>query len=515
MALTDYLGRLFRKAELAREHAGPAAGARAVTPDAQWAGLTPQRLAALLRQAAHGDTRAYYALAEELEERDSHYCAVLNVRKRAVVGLDISVAPADDTPAAAEHAALIERFIARDDLIEELFDLQDAVGKGVALLEIDWAVGDAPLLPRRLIWRDPRHFAWDPQTLSRPLIRGEGGNTSELPAWKFVFHRQQAKSGVPGRDGLARQCAFLSLFKSLTVKGWVAFCETYGQPYRIGKYGPSASETDRRTLLDAVLSIAADAGAIIPESMQIEFVQTDVSGSAGAFEALARYANQEISKLVLGQTTTTEAISGGHAVSQEHRLVQDDIERADARALAATLTRDLIVPIIALNFGPQDAYPTLRIGRPEALGVPELVDAVAKLVPFGFQVPQAYLRGRLYLPEPADGEAVLQGAPPDPATDEDTAARTETAAETLALAKEQAGRDPVDDLIGRLWADGSLEESFAPVIAPIEAAVAAAGSLEALRAQLAERLADMDPERFAELLARANFAARVAGETEE
>lgn len=512
MALKDFLGRLVRRQDLAKEVAAPAlTGPRSIRPDSVWSGMTPEILAAVLRAAEAGDTRRYYALAEQLLERDSHAAAVINTRIRQVVQLDITVEPADDSAVAAKHAALIEQFLAREELIEELFDLQDAIAKGVSILEIDWDVGATPLLPKRLIWRDPRGFMWDKETLSRLQLRDEAGQGQELPAWKFVIHRHQAKSGIAARDGLARQCAFLSLFKSLTIKGWVSFCETYGQPYRIGKYGTGAMPEDRETLLDAVLSIAADAGAIIPESMQIEFVETNVSGSAQAFEALARYANQEISKLVLGQTTTTEAISGGHAVSREHNEVREDIERADARALAATLKRDLIIPIIALNFGEQQAYPSLRIGRPEALDIQALVDAVAKLVPLGFGVPEDYLRRRLYVPEPEVGKPVLQPAPAPmlPSADAKAAALGSHDARAAQAA------DPVDTLIERLWTAGALAEAFAPVIGPIEAAIAEAGSLEALRERLAGLIDTMDPDRFAELLARADFFGRLAGETEK
>ena len=46
--------------------------------------------------------------------------------------------------------------------------------------------------------------------------------------------------------------------------------------------------------------------------------------------------------------------------------MQEDIERADAKArLAAILNRDLIRPWIDLEFGPQKAYPRLRIARPD------------------------------------------------------------------------------------------------------------------------------------------------------
>jgi phage gp29-like protein len=86
--------------------------------------------------------------------------------------------------------------------------------------------------------------------------------------------------------------------------------------------------------------------------MLIEFVESkQVGASADLYEKRVDHLDQQVSKAVLGQTATTDAIAGGHAVGQEHRQVQEDIERADAGALAAILNRDLIRPWMLLEFG--------------------------------------------------------------------------------------------------------------------------------------------------------------------
>ncbi|WP_375588099.1 DUF935 family protein [Hoeflea alexandrii] len=60
-------------------------------------GLTPQRLASILRAAAEGEPEAYFELAEDIEERDLHYAAVMATRKRSVAQLPITVAAAPQT----------------------------------------------------------------------------------------------------------------------------------------------------------------------------------------------------------------------------------------------------------------------------------------------------------------------------------------------------------------------------------------------------------------------------------
>ena len=110
------------------------------------------------------------------------------------------------------------------------------------------------------------------------------------------------------------------MFKAFTQRDWSIFAQTYGQPLRLGKWAPGASEADKDTLFRAVANIAGDCAAIIPESMSIEFVETgSVGSSVDLYERRADWLDRQISKAVLGQTTTTDAVSGGHAVAQEHR----------------------------------------------------------------------------------------------------------------------------------------------------------------------------------------------------
>ena len=58
-------------------------------------GLTPQRLAALLKNTLTSTLVPYLELAEEMEEKYPHYLAVLNTRKRAVTQLSLEVMPAE------------------------------------------------------------------------------------------------------------------------------------------------------------------------------------------------------------------------------------------------------------------------------------------------------------------------------------------------------------------------------------------------------------------------------------
>jgi phage gp29-like protein len=245
----------------------------------------------------------------------------------------------------------------------------------------------------------------------------DGNGVDEpLPPFKFIYAQIKAKSGLPLRSGLVRQVAWAWMFKAFTQRDWAIFTQTYGQPVRVGKYHEGASREDKATLMRAVANIAGDCAAIIPASMTMEFIEAkNVSAGSDLYERRANWLDQQVSKAVLGQTATTDAIAGGHAVGQEHRQVQEDIEAADCKALQAILNRDLIRPWMDLNFGPSKRYPRIIIARPQREDLKQLTDSLAQLVPLGLKVQQSEVRDKLGLAEPAPGSDTLQAQPAQPA----------------------------------------------------------------------------------------------------
>ena len=425
--LYDSFGVPIRREVLTAEIAGPTiTGVRSPISGYPGDGLNPRRLANLLREADAGDPLRYFELAEQIEERDLHYTGVLATRKRSVSQLEIRVDAAEDTPEAKARAELITEWLKRDELQGEIFDILDAIGKGISFTEIIWDTSEGQWMPLRLERRDQRWFGFDRVDGVTPLLRVDtnsavapiepgrnGAGYATLPPFKFITAVFRAKSGSPVRSGLARLATWSWMFKAYTLRDWAIFTQTFGQPVRVGKYPAGSSEADKNTLFRAVSNIAADCAAIIPESMEIEFVEAaNVGAGTALYKERADWFDQQVSKAVLGQTATTDAIAGGHAVGKEHRAVQEDIERADAKALSAILNRDLIQPWEQLNFGPQREYSRLHIGRAEDRDVQLTVSSASTLVPMGLKVPANYFNDLLGIPLPEDGAEVLTPAPP-------------------------------------------------------------------------------------------------------
>lgn len=515
-SLKDFLGRVVKMMSLTEPHATPqAGGVRQVISGHPADGLTPQRLAAILRSAAEGEPEAYFELAEDIEERDLHYAAVMATRKRSVAQLPITVKAASDSAEHKKHAEFVQSWVDEEVLRANLFDLLDAIGKGLSVMEIDWQVKNGLVMPRDLIWRTQRWFTFDRADGETVLLR-EGVTGAPLPGHKFIVHRHKSKSGLTIRSGIARVALWAWMFKSFTTKDWAIFCQNYGQPIRIGKYGRGATEEEKDVLWRAVSGIAGDCAAIMPREMLIELHEVgSKSSSTDMYERRADWLDRQVSKLVLGQTTTTDAVSGGHAVSQEHRLVQEDIERDDAGMVTATLNRQLVPNLVAFNFGPQDRYPHLRVGRPDEVPLNEFSEAFDRLAKHGLTAEESYLRDRLGIPTPKEGAVLVGGRQPmlQPAAEVPSKAEQAGSGSILdRLFKSSHARseaaDPVDVLMTRLDLDaaGAMEG----MIGEVRNALMEATDLR----DAAERLASLElsPDALTEAMARGMALAHLAGQ---
>ncbi len=511
--LIDQYGQPLQKAQLLEEQATPSlTGVRSILSDHVTYGIDPYKLARLMRQADQGNMADYLAMAEEIEEKDPHYLSVISTRKRAVSQLEIIVDAASEDKADQENADLIRAWLDRDTLQAEIFNILDAIGKGFSATEIIWDTKADLWSPQELTWRDPRWFVFDKNDGTTLMLR-DNVEPQALNPYKFIVHKHQAKSGLPVKGGVVRSCAWMWLFKNFSVKDWVVFGETYGQPIRIGKYGAGASKEDRDILMRAVANIGSDAAAIIPQSMMIEFIESaGKTGSVDLFERMAKFMDQQMSKAVLGQTTTTDAISGGHAVSKEHNDVRGDIEASDAKQLAATLNKQLVIPMITLNKGIQKGYPRLRIGRPDVEDTKTLADTANIAVRFGMKISESQLRSRLRLPEPADKDDVLK-----PIDENQNAQNTQNAhAQGKITASRQASQhnhqgDQIDDLAEEMASE--YEEITKPILNRLEKAIEQAKDFEDLKQKLLDLATDIgtDTDKILEQLEHASFNARLAG----
>ncbi len=510
---------------LSQEVATPTTiGVRAVHHERVASGLTPERLAYVLHQAEIGSARDYLTLAEEMEERYLHYASQVQTRRLAIEGVAPSVKAPKGVP--AKIVDFVHELVADPNFQDATGLITDGIAKGYAVIEPIWEYERGALRPVKYIWRDQRFFQFDLLTQTELRLAVDGSMDGEpLKKPTFIVHAPRSKAGIPIRRGFARAAAWAFLLQSFALKDWSAFAEIYGIPLRLGRYHPGASEADKKALLQAVRSIAADAAAIIPQGMALEFVETKGQRGEAVFGQLLDYLDKQVSKLVVGQTMTSDN-GASMAQAKVHNEVRLDIQRADGRQLANTVNRDHITWAVAMNFGPQDVYPTVEYPVAEPEDTKALADGVAKLVPLGLRVSQSEILSKFGLSEPGETDKVL--TPPRQSSDQADAANDEPepkaarlsagvcscpdcgGARTATLAAAPAERDDLDQLVDEAMA--GWEELVDPMLAPLRDAVARASSFAELEAMLPQLAAKVDGSRLAEALARLTATARGLGD---
>lgn len=531
---------------LSQEVATPTiAGVRRTHEERVAAGLTPERLGTILRDAAEGHGRAYLTLAEEMEERYLHYASQLQTRRLAIESVDFTI-ESDGVDTRIVDA--VTELIHDDGFKEARGHLPDGISKGYAVVEMMWEFERKALRPVEYIDRDPRFFQLDRMTLRNLRLAVDGSIEGEqLPEAKFLRHMPRTKLGLPLRRGMARPAAWAYLIQQFTLQDWAAFSEVYGMPLRVGKYNASASPADKRTLLKAVASIANDAAAIIPQGMDIEFHEVNGANGAAVFSGLLDYMDKQISKLIVGQTMTSD---DGSSLGQAkiHNEVRLDILRADSKQLAGTINRDLIKPFVDMNFGVQDKYPLVELPVPDPEDVKALSDSLGTLVPLGLRVKQTEIREKLGLSDPADDDELLVAPAPKaavPAVDK-TAPEQKPAPEAkqekekpaddvkakvaalsaivsdhkracrcgacTSLLAAEAGEPEALDQVEALFATAmdDWEAMADPIIAPIAEIIAKAGSFEEATSMLQTRFPDAS--KMADRLGRLTAIARGVGD---
>ena len=452
---------------LTQELAGPSmTGMRQAWYDSVASGLTPEYLAAVLLAVDQGDITNYLTLAEEMEERDLHYRSVLSTRKLAVSGLNLVVAAQSDDPKDIERTDFVKEVCQGEAMTTLIADQLDALGKGFSVSEIMWDRTGDRWEPAEFKHRDARFFQFDRETGDVLRLRDAADMVNGIPLapFKFVTHRPHLKTGLTIRGGLARLASVAFMCKGYSLRDWLAFAEVFGMPLRVGKYGLGASVAQKAELLRAVSSIGTDAACIIPDGMLIEFIENKSSGGDAIFQGLAEYLDKQVSKGVLGQTASTEGTPGKLGGDDSQENVRDDIRDSDAKQLATTIRRDVIRPLIDLNFGsrPVREYPSARleIETPEDLeklsrslppfldrGLP--VEITTILDKFGLPTPEPgakLLKGQSAAPSPfgfppGAGRPGVPGSPPVPGEPDEPAAEEEPPEEEAAPAEEDQEKD--------------------------------------------------------------------------
>lgn len=175
------------------------------------------------------------------------------------------------------------------------------------------------------------------------------------PIRRLILHRQTDITGTswdvfddllfvgnPDDLGLLAKAAPWVIYKRNTTADWAQFSEVFGMPIQEYTYETDDEDSRRRALEDAA-SLGALAQFIHGKDTELRLVEAgNKTGSADVYERLCERCNNEISKLILGNTLTTEASENGtQALGTVHKKMEDRIAQADRLFILDVLNYDM------------------------------------------------------------------------------------------------------------------------------------------------------------------------------
>jgi len=175
------------------------------------------------------------------------------------------------------------------------------------------------------------------------------------PIRKLILSRQTDIQGISwdefsdllfvGRDadlGLLAKAAPWVIYKRNTTADWAQFSEVFGMPIQEYIYDTDDEEARERALQDAN-SIGSLATFIHGKDTELLLREAgNKTGSADVYERLVERCNSEISKLILGNTLTTESSDNGtQALGTVHKKVEESVAKADREYVLKVLNYDM------------------------------------------------------------------------------------------------------------------------------------------------------------------------------
>ncbi|EHN77424.1 portal protein, partial [Streptomyces coelicoflavus ZG0656] len=196
--------------------------------------------------------------------------------------------------------------------------------------------------------RTPWRFRFSQAGELRLLTRADMINGVAMPPQKFWTTSWGADNDdEPYGLGLAHQLYWPVFFKKQGLGFWLRALERFGAPTGKGTFPAGTPKAEQDKLLRAIHRMRMDGSIVVPEGVTVELLEA-VRGTVDQ-AAFNRAMNAEISKIVLGQTMTTD---DGASLSQSevHMEVREELTDADAEELCESFMAGPAAWLTAWNF---------------------------------------------------------------------------------------------------------------------------------------------------------------------
>lgn len=353
-------------------------------------GLTADDVYDAIQLAEAGDTTRLMPLYDQMVNENSHLQTEFTKRKLSVLGDRLSVLPATEDPADVAAAKWVEQ----------------ALGDCPSLLDAEIALMDSTLYPVSVcqMWHVPgtngRRYdvclsRVDPELFDfskgdfRIWDTANGmkmGSSHPVAEGDYVVHRGHLLTSPDCYGGPMRSLMGWHLLANATPEWWGRFLERLGAPFLVGHI--SNDDDGERDKVEAAFSQALRLfGIVVSEGTRIEMLQAQSSQTGEAHQMLHDKSCREISKLIIGQTSSSDVQSTGSLgnSNEAHSQVRSDYRDWDDFRLCETLLRQVVIPLMRIN-GVLGRPPLIQHGAPDSKEADLSADILRSLSTAGLEL---------------------------------------------------------------------------------------------------------------------------------
>jgi phage gp29-like protein len=269
--------------------------------------------------------------ALKITEYDDEVSQCMDTRKESVVGTPWALEP-NQTRISKNMAAMLEPHM--EALVR---GAMEAVFYGYSVIEVVYKGTPGAMSIDHLSLKPMDWFTYNADGWQ---YVDDGGAHYPLDPRKFIVTVRTPTFVNPYGEALLSRIWWATFFKKHGRQSWARFLERFGEPLLIGK------TADQKKFIDDLVALGMASG--LPVQPGDDVIPVTVS-QAGEFERFENVLCRSIQKLILGQTLTSDASSGGSfAAAKVHNDIREDKRRADTRLVAASV-QQLVNTLAELN----------------------------------------------------------------------------------------------------------------------------------------------------------------------
>lgn len=420
--------------------------------------LTPQRLTRILGERNEGYLQGWADLADECIEHDPHLFSQLEIRAQSVVETEFGVQPGEGSnQKAAKRAAqfcteLVAHWQTREGEGGGLEDwLHEWVwGKfyGRSLHEQLWERDGGVVLVEGLAHIDQRRLSlacdaddpdpwalriWDADGVDQTPFSGiYGRKASEFGPDKFLAFEPSIRGSQKTREGLFSVVVWYDLFRTCSWRELMALQEMVSRPPVIAYYAAGgakadgavaqfngqrqASKEERDAARKAIYAPTGALRALLPDTVRLDALRYSLPTTDPVPILTSRECEALISKAINGVANLSDLKAAARAAVESQERTSFTFWRADCRSIERLVGR-IFGRIIRANpqrFGEGCPVPRYVAKTQPPKDVKAAGERITTARSLKLKVPKKWAHQELEIPEPKEGEEVLEDAPTAP-----------------------------------------------------------------------------------------------------